>query len=629
MACLVTMLAALLAAAVIAPTAAASSSQAPNSTFSNPILPGFHPDPSCIFVPEWDRTFFCASSSFNAFPGIPLHASRDLQNWKLVGHVLNRPEQLPRLVETNRSTRHATGAGPGPNSGIWAPTIRYHDGTFWVVTTLVDDDRAEDDPSRWDNVIFRSEDPYDAAAWSLATGFVFEGYDTSPVWEGDGKTYIVGSHNWEVYPALQLAEADLSTGEVGEWKTLWNGTGGEAPEGPHIYQKDGWYYLLAAEGGTGLNHMVTMARSRNLHGPYEGNPLNPVLTNANTTSYYQTVGHADLFQDPSGNWWAVALSTRSGPGYLNYPMGRETVLTPVTWGAGAFPAFAPVAGETTGWAMPPADLELPGPGLTDERLVVAVKQNRPFIDRPDVVDFAPGSALPAHFTYWRFPVPGSYAVSPEGHPDTLRLLPSRLNLTALNGNYAGPAGQTFVGRRQEDTLFTFSVDLDFAPASLGEEAGVSAFLTQNHHLDLGVVMLPAANSTTTFPSSGAAGGTNLTAPTTTTTDPSETPIPQFRFRGISYTAVPDDVVAPVPAAWLGRRLRVQVRAANMTHYSLAAGPADAESEMATLLDVDNAAVSWGFTGVILGIYCTSNGYEGDTPAYFSRWRYEPQGQYRS
>lgn len=134
-----------------------------NSTFYNPILPGFHPDPSCIFVPELDDTFFCASSSFNAFPGIPIHASKDLQNFKLIGHVLSRREQLPVLAETNRSTRCGSRnhdrlcfrhwlANKSCRSGIWAPTLRYHEGDFWLVTTLVDDELPQDDFSRWTNV---------------------------------------------------------------------------------------------------------------------------------------------------------------------------------------------------------------------------------------------------------------------------------------------------------------------------------------------------------------------------------------------------------------------------------------------------------------------------------------------
>ncbi|KAI5922477.1 glycoside hydrolase family 43 protein [Camillea tinctor] len=586
-----------LTAGVVPVSATTPMLRALNSSYYNPMLPGFHPDPSCIFVSEWDDTFFCASSSFNAFPGVPLHASKDLQNWKLIGHTLNRQEQLPCLAETNRST-----------SGIWAPTLRYHDGIFWVVTTLVDDDRADDDASRWDNIIFRSDDPYNPLSWSNATHFDFEGYDTSPLWDEDGKAYIVGGHAWKVFPGLLLAEANLYTGKVGEWSNIWNGTGGTAPEGPHIYIKDSWYYLLAAEGGTGLEHMVTMARSRHLYGPYETNPANPVLTNSNTSSYFQTVGHADLFQDASGNWWGVALSTRSGPDYTNYPMGREIVLVPVTWAPDEFPVWSPVSGDMNGWALPPTSKDINGSG--------------PFIDEGDVIDFAPGSALPAHFTHWRFPISESYTIAPPEHPNALRLRPSRLNLTALNGNYAGPEGQTFVGRRQQDTLFTFSVDLDFAPENPGDEAGVSVFLTQNHHLDLGVVMLPLNSSTTVFP------GTDNPIPLREGNSSSQL-IPQLRFRGISYTAVPEDIIAPVPAEWTGKTLRLEIRASNMTHYAFSAGPADSMSQMNTLLEVSNTAVSWGFTGVILGIYCTTNGHEmGGEPAYFSRWRYIPQGQFR-
>ncbi|KAK6956803.1 hypothetical protein Daesc_002083 [Daldinia eschscholtzii] len=205
----------------------------------------------------------------------------------------------------------------------------------------------------------------------------------------------------------------------------------------------------------------------------------------------------------------------------------------------------------------------------------------------DIIDFEPGSTLPAHFTHWRFPISESYTISPQGHPNTLRLSPSKLNLTALNGNYAGPSGQTFVGRRQQDTLFTYSVNVDFSPKSLEEEAGVSVFLTQNHHLDLGIVMLPAKSSTATFAGKG---------PSTN----SSGLIPHLRYRGISYIPVPDDVVIPIPETWSDRELRLEIKAHNMTHYSLSAGPADALSEMRTVLDLSNAAVSWGFTGMADG-----------------------------
>lgn len=296
-------------------TASFSFANSHNSTYFNPILPGFHPDPSCIFVPEENDTFFCASSSFSVFPGIPIHASKDLQNWKLISNALNRPDQLPRLALTNKST-----------SGIWAPALRYHQGTFYLLTTLVFDDQPQTNFSRWDNFILTSENPFQSSSWSDPVHFNFTGYDTSPFWDDDGKVYVTGSHPWEVQPGINQAPINLETGEAGALVNVWNGTGGLAPEGPHIYKQYGYYYLMIAEGGTGVNHMETIARSKNINGPYDPNPSNPIVTNANTSAFFQTVGHADLFQDARGQWWGCALSTRSGPNYTVYPSKTSSAL---------------------------------------------------------------------------------------------------------------------------------------------------------------------------------------------------------------------------------------------------------------------------------------------------------------
>ncbi|KIA75762.1 Glycoside hydrolase [Aspergillus ustus] len=554
--------------------APAAAKPAQNSTYTNPILPGFHPDPSCIFVPEWDNTFFCATSSFNAFPGIPIHASKDLQNWRLIANVLNRESQLPELATVNSST-----------GGIWAPTLRYKNGTFWLVTTLVYDDYAQNDSSRWDNIVFKSSNPYDQSTWSNPIHFDFNGYDTSPFWDTDGQVYMVGSHAWQVYPSIQIARINLHTGATGDWTTLWTGTGGLAPEGPHIYYKDDMYYLMIAEGGTGLDHMETIARSSHLMGPYEANPANPVLTAANTTRFFTTVGHADLFQDASDNWWAVALATRSDASSAYHPMGRETVLTPVTWKRGDWPVLDPVEGEMEGWPLPKQSLNVKGDG--------------PWISDGDDIDFAPGSSLPRHLTYWRIPSPDSYTISPNDHPYTLQLDPSWANLTGLNAKSAPASGVSFLGRRQQDTLFTFSVDLSYTPRSSNEEAGVTVFLQQNKHVDLGIVRLSDNK-------------------------------PYLRVRGISTgaDAVPlPSYEAALPSGWAGQPLHLEIQALNFTHYSLSAGPASARSEMQTLAYPVNSALSWGFTGTSVGIYATSNGGDGTTPAYFSNWSYIPQGQY--
>lgn len=249
-----------------------------------------------------------------------------------------------------------------------------------------------------------------------------------------------------------------------------------------------------------------------------------------------------------------------------------------------------------------------------------LSQFRPWIRRGEVegddIRFKPGSSLPVYFTHWRYPIESSYTISPEGHENTLRLTPSDLNLTALNGNYAGPGGQTFVARRQQDTLFTYSVTLDFSPSVAEEEAGVSAFLTQNHHLDLGVVMLPASRQTQPFPG------------VESSSSDSDDLILHFRYRGESYDPVPEEIIAPVPDVWVGKPLRLEIKAINFTHYAFSAGPADALFEMRTLLYASVDVLSWGFTGVLLGAFATNNGGGGSTPAYISHWTYEPQGQFR-
>ncbi|KAF2228993.1 glycoside hydrolase family 43 protein [Viridothelium virens] len=570
---------------VIGPPANSST----NSTLLNPILPGFHPDPSCVFVSEWNNTFFCASSSFEAFPGVPIHASRDLQNWKLVGNALNRPEQIPDLAITNKST-----------SGIWAPALRFHNGTFYITTTLVFDDQPQTNLSRWYNILLSSNNPYNESSWTDPIHFDFVGYDTSLFWDSDGSVYVTGSHPYNLQPGINQAPISLTTGAVGSITNVWNGTGGLAPEGPHVYFKDDWYYLMIAEGGTGLNHEEDIARSRNINGPYESNPANPIVTNANTSAYFQTVGHADLFQDANGNWWGCALSTRSGPEYIVYPMGRETVLTSVTWASGKFPVFTNVSGTETSWPLPPSDLSIPGSG--------------PFINAPDAYTFPPGSTIPAHFAFWRLPISQNYVVSPSERPNSLRLTASTLNLTGYDGNYAA-TGQTFLGRRQVDSFFTYSVTLSFAPTAAEHEAGVSVFLVQSHHIDLGVVLLPSSSTSTS-----SANDTALT--------------PYFRLRTTTSIPVPAPIqLTPVPAAWIQPNapleLRLQIQACNLTHYAFGAAPVGAAHEMLTLGYGEAAAVSYGFTGTLVGVYATTNGgEEGGVEAYVGDWRYEGMGQVR-
>lgn len=288
-------------------------------------------------------------------------------------------------------------------------------------------------------------------------------------------------------------------------------------------------------------------------------------------------------------------------------MGRETILTNVTWENGSWPVFHnPVQGDMRGWSLPGIILDLPGHGYVETRFMIKINANTlfsPFVDEGDNnLTFPPDSSIPPHFAYWRPPLTENYAISVPDHPNTLRLKPSKLNLTAIDGNSPGPGGQTFISRRQVDTLFDFSFDLDYQPKTLEEEAGISLFLTQNHHARFGIAMLPLANSTSL--------------------------VPHFRFHAISYIRVPPDFTVPVDESWLNKPLTMILKTVNITHYAFGAGPADGSVPIRTLAHVPGDIISWGFTGALLGAYATTNGGNGSAEAYVTNWNYRGWGQVR-
>ena len=271
----------------------------------NPVIRGFNPDPSCVAVGE---DFYLVTSTFHYFPGVPVYHSRDLRNWEQIGNVLDRPSQLP-LKDANASL------------GIYAPTIRYNDGTFYMITTNV---------GNGGNFLVSATNP--AGPWSEPMWLEQQGIDPSLYFE-DGKCYMVSNPN----ATITLCEIDPSTGAtLSPGKPLWRGTGGRFPEGPHIYKHDGWYYLLISEGGIEMAHCLTVARSRNIYGPYEANPANPIFTHcslAGQESNIQATGHGDIFQAADGSWWIVMLAYRRYGGDFHH-LGRETFLAPVTWANG-------------------------------------------------------------------------------------------------------------------------------------------------------------------------------------------------------------------------------------------------------------------------------------------------------
>ncbi|UUT36165.1 glycoside hydrolase family 43 protein [Microbacterium elymi] len=273
---------------------------------TNPMLGGFHPDPT--IARGTDGAYYLVTSSFEYLPALPVHRSTDLREWELIGHVATRDEQV------------ALARVPTPG-GVWAPTLRFHDGRFHLIVSVFLGGRG--------CVVFTATDP--AGPWD--DGVVIDavdGIDPDLAWDDDGTAYVTFARHPD---AIRQVRVDLSTGRALERvRPLWAGSGLYSPEGPHLYRRGDWWYLLAAEGGTDRGHAVTVARSRRPDGPFESAPQNPILTAAGTGAPIQNTGHADLFDDPDGATRMVLLGVRPvGLAQSFSPLGRETFITTVDW----------------------------------------------------------------------------------------------------------------------------------------------------------------------------------------------------------------------------------------------------------------------------------------------------------
>ncbi|WP_309383176.1 glycoside hydrolase family 43 protein [Cerasicoccus frondis] len=278
----------------------------------NPILPGMHPDPTVCRV---GQCFYLANSSFGQFPGVPLYRSRDLRNWEYVRHILSRPEQLP-FVQNQKLG----------NAGIFAPTLRYHDGTIYLITTMV---------GSGGHFIVTTKAPEDEWSDPIWLGSEHQGgIDPSLTFLSNGSVLFqstADSRKGEPQGIIQF-EINPQNGYGLTPRTfLTMGFGGKATEGPHIFQRGKYWYLLTAEGGTETAHRVSIGRSDSAWGPWEPCPHNPILSHAGIDSPIQNTGHADMFDDSQGNWWMVFLGVRP----QGYPpvhlLGRETFITQVKW----------------------------------------------------------------------------------------------------------------------------------------------------------------------------------------------------------------------------------------------------------------------------------------------------------
>lgn len=409
--------------------------------YTNPVIPGMNPDPSVCRVGD---DYYLVTSSFHYFPGVPLYHSKDLVNWEQLGHVLNRESQL-HLPDANFW------------SGIYAPSIRHHDRRFYMITTNCSDKG---------NFIVWTDD-IQSGEWSDPIWIDIPGIDPELFWDEDGSCWYNGCAN----DAIVQCRIDPDTGKIlSEPKKIWQGTGGRYPEAPHIYKKDGWYFLLIAEGGTEFGHGVTIARSRSIDGPYNPAPHNPILTHfkqSTQTNPIQGVGHADMIQTHDDSWWLVCLGFRTQSGN-HHLMGRETFLAPVEW-------------NEDGWPI------VNGSGDIAINMDVETLPQKPFGPRTERWEFdgpcrdsIPESAtmkqtgLGPEWSWIRNPEPSRYTLA-DG---SLRLFGVHCNLNETSDS------PTFIGFRQQDIEFTAQTHVHLHRTYAGNKAGMTVYMDTGAHYDL-------------------------------------------------------------------------------------------------------------------------------------------------
>jgi alpha-N-arabinofuranosidase len=404
------------------------------TSYENPIVPGFYPDPSMIRVGD---DYYMVASTFEFFPGVPVLHSRDLVNWRTIGHCLTRPSQLDLT------------ACPC-SRGIWAATIRHHAGVFYMITTIMNGG-----PTR--KFLVHTTDP--AGEWSEPIWIDQPGIDPSLFFDDDGLVYLTSNGGANGQRGINQAIIDLRTGKLTEPdRLIWAGTGGAYPEGPRLFKRDDWYYLSIAEGGCQYGHMQTLARSRSPWGPFEPCPRNPILSHRDRGGHViQGLGHVDFFTDTAGNWWASCLGYRITRQFF-YHLGRETFLMPVTWGDDGWPVLG-----TNGTLEVAMNGPLPRP--------------HPWPTEPVRDDFH-GTALGLQWNFLRNPQPGSWSL--EEKPGCLTLHGNAATLDDI----AAPA---FVGRRQQHWDMHATTRLHFDPQVDGDEAGLTLIYNNAHHYEIAVL----------------------------------------------------------------------------------------------------------------------------------------------
>lgn len=401
--------------------------------YTNPVIRGFYPDPSICYA---ERYYYLVCSTFQFFPGIPVFRSANLVDWETVGYCMTRKSQLD-LTKM------------GASGGIFAPTIRYHKGRFYVVCTNV---------GGYGNFMVYTDDI--EGEWSEPILLDRPGIDPSLLFDEDKVYFISNGDDGTGREGVLVCEMDIETGKLlTESKLISQGTGGRYLEGPHLYKIGEYYYLLAAEGGTEYGHMECLHRSKDIYGPYEMCPWNPILTNRNLGGYFiQGSGHADIVEGENGQWWMVHLAFRQMDRWRPFhQMGRETFLVPISW-------------TEDGWFRVGTD------GTCRAAYEVTDSHCHAFLE----AEYPEEKWIlrPMEAIYVRCPDYANYKLEPgkfclKGTRDTLDSL----------GNV------TFVGMRQREFETTFALSLDCGTMLFGQRVGMTAYMTETDYFDLQVTRM--------------------------------------------------------------------------------------------------------------------------------------------
>jgi xylan 1,4-beta-xylosidase len=530
-------------------------------SYNNPILAGFYPDPSICKAGD---DYYLVNSSFAYFPGLPLFHSKDLVNWKQIGHAMDRPEQLDHT-------------GAGVSRGLFAPAISYHDGTFYIVCTLID---------KLGNFVITAKDP--KGPWSNPVALPqVNGIDPSLFFDDNGKAYILFNsippdnkpmHNG--HRTIRMFEFDAQSLKVtGPEELLVNGGTDMSKkpvwiEGPHIYKKDGWYYLLCAEGGTGYNHSEVVFRSKNVDGPYVSYENNPILTqrhlDPSRKNPITTTGHADLVETKDGKWYAVFLGCRPYEGDY-YNTGRETFMLPVNWKDGW-----PVILE--GNATVNYKDTIPMPSL-------ARAVSNPFNGNVFYNDFFKTTKLNPRWIFLRTPWKKWYDAGNK----------TGLNMQLRAETIAGKSNPSFIGFRQQNIICTATTKIDFAAASENEKAGLTIFYNENRFYYLCISKCEEQQS----------GCVQL-----------------YKSTGDS-TRMELLATAPLPAG-TKKNIGLRISANNESYSFFYAVNKDIYQQIGTDQSVKflSTKEAGGFVGCIFGLYATSLGKQSSNKVRYSWFDYK-------